>query len=99
MFEATSVTVFKNDPDQFEVKVKEFNILELVPASRPSSSAEQQERGLFASEVRTYMDARPAGSSCEITFAVYVCTVEVALLKAGGLRLCSIGILNDTVRN
>ena len=55
MFEATSVTVFKNDPDQFEVKVKELNILELVP-----SSAEQEGRGgLLVREIRTYSDARP----------------------------------------
>ncbi|RMJ29016.1 hypothetical protein PHISP_00096 [Aspergillus sp. HF37] len=56
MFEATSVTVFKNDPDQFEIKVKEFNVLELV--SSPSSGQEDN-GGLLAREIRTYMDARP----------------------------------------
>jgi hypothetical protein len=57
MFEATSVTVFKNDPDQFEIKVKEFNILELVSSS--SSSGQKDKEGLLAREIRTYMDARP----------------------------------------
>lgn len=53
MFEATNVTLFKNDPDQFEVSVKEFNVVELEPA------ADAGRGGLVANEIRTFMDPRP----------------------------------------
>lgn len=52
MFEATSATVFKNDPDHFEIKVKEFNILEL-------EDAVDGDARLVAAEIRTYLDGRP----------------------------------------
>jgi hypothetical protein len=51
MYESISVTVFKNDPEQMEVAVKEFNIIEL----EESDSA----TGLQAVELRTYMDKQP----------------------------------------
>jgi hypothetical protein len=69
MFEATSGTVFRNDPDEFEVRVREFNILELEssgsgsgpgPQSRSDSDGDDEGKGGFvAVEMRTYMDAWP----------------------------------------
>lgn len=63
MFEATSGTIFRNDPDEFEVRVKEFNILELErsgPGSESDSDGDDEGKGGFvAVEMRTYMDARP----------------------------------------
>jgi hypothetical protein len=61
MFEATSGTVFRNDPDEFEVRVREFNILELERAgSQPDSDGDDGGKGGFVTvEMRTYMDARP----------------------------------------
>lgn len=50
MFQATSATVFRNDPDQFVVRVEEFNVLELE---------QQEDRGLQVVEMRTYVDAQP----------------------------------------
>ena len=53
MFEATSSTVFRDDPDQFAVKVKEFNILDIEKQDAGSGSEFQ------VVQMRTYLDARP----------------------------------------
>lgn len=50
MFEATSSSVFKNDPDEFVVKVREFNILDL-------EGREQDD--LQVVEMRVFMDGKP----------------------------------------
>jgi hypothetical protein len=50
MFEATSETVFKNDPDQFPVKLREFNILDLEGNSLDD---------LQIVEMRVFLDSRP----------------------------------------
>ncbi|KAJ5378159.1 uncharacterized protein N7496_005568 [Penicillium cataractarum] len=50
MFEATSETVFKNDPDEFPVKLREFNILDLEGGCVDD---------LQIVEMRVFMDARP----------------------------------------
>lgn len=50
MFEATSSTVFKNDPDEFVVKVREFNILELEGRDQDD---------LLVVEMRMFMDGKP----------------------------------------
>lgn len=50
MFEATSETVFKHDPDQFPVKLREFNILDLEGNSLDD---------LRIVEMRVFMDSRP----------------------------------------
>lgn len=55
MFEATSATVFRNDPDQFAVRVKEFHIIELQ--KRPKEK--EGEVPWQVVEMRTYLDARP----------------------------------------
>jgi hypothetical protein len=50
MYESTSITVFKEDPEQFEVRVREFNVIEL----------EVDEHGVLkAVELRVFMDATP----------------------------------------
>ncbi|KAJ5101274.1 hypothetical protein NUU61_003496 [Penicillium alfredii] len=50
MFEATCETVFKNDPDQFPVKVREFNVVDLEG---------RDESDLQVVEMRIFMDSRP----------------------------------------
>jgi hypothetical protein len=50
MFEATSETVFKNDPDRFPVKLREFNILDLEGNDTDD---------LQIVEMRVFLDSRP----------------------------------------
>ncbi|EYE92901.1 uncharacterized protein EURHEDRAFT_414847 [Aspergillus ruber CBS 135680] len=61
MFQATSVTVFRNDPDQFAVRVEEFNVLELKKILRELGPGQELEEQLEFQvvEMRTYFDARP----------------------------------------
>ncbi|KAJ5771602.1 hypothetical protein N7520_002131 [Penicillium odoratum] len=49
MFEATSETIFKDDPDQFSIKTCEFNILDL----------EGTAENLQIVEMRMFLDAKP----------------------------------------
>lgn len=55
MFEATSVTAFREDEDQFEVRLKEFNVLDLETEGKNHNTPE----GLRIVGMRTYMDVRP----------------------------------------
>ena len=50
MFEATSETIFKNDPEGFTVKTREFNILDLEG---------RDESDLQVVEMRIFLDAKP----------------------------------------
>jgi hypothetical protein len=50
MFKATSETVFKNDPDQLPVKLREFNILDLEGNDLDD---------LQIVEMRVFLDSRP----------------------------------------
>ncbi|KAF3017287.1 hypothetical protein E8E15_004640 [Penicillium rubens] len=50
MFEATSETTFKEDPDQFAVRVREFNVLDLEG---------RDESDLQIVEMRIFLDQRP----------------------------------------
>lgn len=50
MFEATSETIFKDDPDRFPVKIREFNILDLEGAS---------DADLRIIQMRMFLDAKP----------------------------------------
>jgi hypothetical protein len=52
MYESISVTTFSNDAEKMEVKVPEFNIVELEPIDGGVE-------GLIAVELRCYMDAKP----------------------------------------
>lgn len=54
MYEGTSATVFKQDKDGVEVRIKEFNIIELA-GSRNGKGL----HGLQAVQLRAYLDASP----------------------------------------
>lgn len=64
MYEGTSSTVFKEDPEGLEVKVAEFNIVELVPVGQ----AEGGLAGFRAAELRTFMDAAPVTERAAMIF-------------------------------
>jgi hypothetical protein len=55
MYESSSITVFKHDPEKLEISVREFNIVEL----ERSKEAGGDEQGFVAVELRSYMDAGP----------------------------------------
>ena len=59
MFEATSSTVFRYDPDEFVVKVREFNILDIERQGQPPGQAQTGGSGFQVVQMRTYLDARP----------------------------------------
>ena len=50
MFEASTETIFKDDPDNFPIKIREFNIIDLEGSS---------EEDVQVTEMRIYLDARP----------------------------------------
>jgi hypothetical protein len=52
MYESVSITVFKSDPENQEVKVPEFNVIELDPN-------QNGREGFVATELRSYMDTTP----------------------------------------
>lgn len=54
MYESTSVTVFKEDKEGVEVRIKEFNIIELA-----ASSDGKGLNGLHAVQLRAYLDGSP----------------------------------------
>jgi hypothetical protein len=54
IYESTSFTVFKEDPDALEVEVKEFNAMELVVVA-----GEAGKTSLKVKLHRTYMDSTP----------------------------------------
>lgn len=54
MYESTSVTVFKEDKEGVEVRIKEFNIIELA-----ASSDGKGFKGLQAVQLRAYLDGSP----------------------------------------
>lgn len=62
MFEGTSVTVFKEDEEQFEIRLREFNVIDLE-GDRERNKDRDRDRagseGLQIVEMRTYMDVRP----------------------------------------
>ena len=53
MYESTSFSVFKNDPDQVEAKVREFNVIEL------EEDVDAEPGKLRATALRGYMDPQP----------------------------------------
>lgn len=56
MYESTSVTVFRDDPEQLSVEVAEFNIVELEIRGSQAGSGPPQYKAV---ELRTFMDAKP----------------------------------------
>ncbi|KAJ5110565.1 hypothetical protein N7532_001100 [Penicillium argentinense] len=63
MFESTSRTIFKDDPDEFAVKVREFNILELEGHSADD---------LQIVEMRIFVDAKPVQARAQQLRVAYV---------------------------
>ncbi|OJD13045.1 hypothetical protein AJ78_06460 [Emergomyces pasteurianus Ep9510] len=60
MYESVSVTVFKSDPERKEVRVPEFNVIELEPVDGNSGGdGERGFEGLWAVELRCWMDSSP----------------------------------------
>lgn len=64
MFEATSETTFKEDPDQFAVRVREFNILDLE--GRDESDLQIVEMRIFLGS-ETY-----SGPFCKSVYRVWL---------------------------
>jgi len=56
MYESTSVTIFKDDPEQLSVEVDEFNIVELEPRGSQYESEHPQYKAV---ELKTFMNAKP----------------------------------------
>ncbi|KAH8885555.1 hypothetical protein GQ53DRAFT_751245 [Thozetella sp. PMI_491] len=56
LYESTSTTVFKDDEEGQEIKVKEFNIIELATGDKGT---------LTAVELRTYMDPSPVSARAQ----------------------------------
>ncbi|OAA49790.1 hypothetical protein BBO_01425 [Beauveria brongniartii RCEF 3172] len=65
MYESTSVSVFKADPEAVEVRVAEFNIVELVLVADP----EMGEASLKALQLRAFLDGGPVTSRAQMIAA------------------------------
>lgn len=62
MYESTSVSTFKADPDAVEVKVAEFNVVELVPIE----DAQTGKTSLKALQLRAFLDGAPVTSRAQM---------------------------------
>ncbi|KAJ6443418.1 cell wall biogenesis protein Mhp1 [Purpureocillium lavendulum] len=63
MYESTSVTVFRDDPERVEVRVREFNVVELVPTGEPGGGGGG---GAFkAAELRAFLDGAAVASRAQ----------------------------------
>ncbi|QPG94025.1 hypothetical protein C2857_004095 [Epichloe festucae Fl1] len=60
MYESTSATVFKEDAEGVEVRIKEFNVIELEP-----SHVGRGRGGLQAVKLTAYLDASPVSARAE----------------------------------
>ncbi|KAM3549727.1 hypothetical protein ARSEF4850_008697 [Beauveria asiatica] len=65
MYESTSVSVFKADPEAVEVRVAEFNIVELVLVADPETG----EAELKALQLRAFLDGGPVTSRAQMIAA------------------------------
>lgn len=62
MYESTSVSTFRADPEAVEVKVAEFNVVELVPIADPKTG----ETSLKALQLRAFLDGAPVTSRAQM---------------------------------
>ncbi len=62
MYESTSISSFKLDPENVEVKVGEFNIVELVPVADAATGATE----LKASQLRAFLDGAPVTARAQM---------------------------------
>lgn len=62
MYESTSISTFKADPEAVQVKVAEFNIVELVPTTDPTTG----EATLKAVQLRAFLDGAPVTSRAQL---------------------------------
>ncbi len=62
MYESTSLSTFKADPDAVEVQVAEFNVVELVPIADPTTG----EMALRALQLRAFLDGAPVTSRAQM---------------------------------
>ncbi|KGQ10480.1 hypothetical protein BBAD15_g4174 [Beauveria bassiana D1-5] len=65
MYESTSVSVFKADPEAVEVRVAEFNVVELVLVTDPETG----EASLKALQLRAFLDGGPVTSRAQMIAA------------------------------
>lgn len=62
MYESTSISTFKADPDAVEVRVAEFNVVELVPVADPATG----KTSLKALQLRAFLDGAPVTSRAQM---------------------------------
>jgi hypothetical protein len=59
MYEAVSVTIFRDDPDEKAIEVPEFSTIKLEPVDGEEGAGVAGFEGLAASVLKTFMDANP----------------------------------------
>ncbi|OAR01449.1 hypothetical protein LLEC1_07506 [Akanthomyces lecanii] len=62
MYESTSISTFKDDPEAVEVQVAEFNVVELLPVADPTTG----ETPLKALQLRAFLDGAPVTSRAQM---------------------------------
>lgn len=62
MYESTSISQFKLDPEAVEVKVGEFNVVELVPVTDSATGKTE----LRASQLRAFLDGAPVTARAQM---------------------------------
>lgn len=62
MYESTSISTFKDDPEAVEVRVAEFNVVELVPVADATTG----ETALKALQLRAFWDGAPVTSRAQM---------------------------------
>ncbi|ATY59069.1 hypothetical protein A9K55_003338 [Cordyceps militaris] len=63
MYESTSVSTFCEDPDAVEVRVAEFNVVELVPVVADPATGRTELRAL---QLRAFLDGAPVTSRAQM---------------------------------
>ncbi|TQV99342.1 hypothetical protein V2A60_004816 [Cordyceps javanica] len=66
MYESTSISTFRDDPEAVEVRVAEFNVVELVPVVADAATGETE---LKALQLRAFLDGAPVTSRAQMIVA------------------------------